>query len=192
MSSMKRVVVMFLGVFALMVMAAGTNVAYADEILCTGTIGARTVDDVFVPSGKTCTLNGTRVEGNVKVASRATLYVKGGARIDGNIQADSGARLVSLAAGSFVDGDIQVKKSGAVTVLSSRVNGNIQLEENKQALKVNKNTVGGDIQIFKNTGGATINGNVVDGNLQCKENSPAPKGKGNIVDGNKEDQCRRF
>ena len=75
MSNMKRLVVMFLGAFALMVMAAGTNVAYADEIKCTGTIGTRTVDNVFVPAGKTCTLNGTRVEGNVKVASRATLYV---------------------------------------------------------------------------------------------------------------------
>ena len=33
----------------------------AEEISCQGTLGAITVDNVKVPSGKTCNLNGTRV-----------------------------------------------------------------------------------------------------------------------------------
>ena len=72
------------------------------------------------------------------------------------------------------------------------IDGNIQLKSGG-SMSIRKNTVDGDIQVFSNKSGAkNIYDNRVDGNLQCKSNSPAPKGARNKVKGNKEDQCRRF
>ena len=39
--------------------------AFAEERSCRGTLGAITVDNLRVPQGATCTLNGTRVKGTV-------------------------------------------------------------------------------------------------------------------------------
>ena len=47
--------------------------AQAEERVCRGTLGAVTVDNLRVPQGATCTLNGTRVQGTVKVERNATL-----------------------------------------------------------------------------------------------------------------------
>ena len=41
--------------------------AFAEERTCRGMIGARTVDNLRVPQGATCTLNGTYVKGTIKV-----------------------------------------------------------------------------------------------------------------------------
>ena len=48
-------------------------VALAEERTCRGTLGAVTVDNLRVPAGATCTLNGTNVKGTVKVERNATL-----------------------------------------------------------------------------------------------------------------------
>jgi hypothetical protein len=66
-----------LTIAVLSVMLVGTAAlpAYADERVCRGTIGAGTVDDVKVPKNATCTLNGTKVEGNVKVEAGAILEI---------------------------------------------------------------------------------------------------------------------
>ena len=64
---------MIIGVLA---MGAGLFVAApasAEERTCRGTIGAVTVDNLRVPQGATCTLNGTHVKGTVKVQRGATL-----------------------------------------------------------------------------------------------------------------------
>ncbi|MDQ3112687.1 MAG: hypothetical protein M3Q84_01115, partial [Actinomycetota bacterium] len=48
--------------------------ALADDRVCTGTIGAVSIDgDVVVPDNATCKLEGTKVDGNVKVNNGATL-----------------------------------------------------------------------------------------------------------------------
>lgn len=142
--------------------------ASAEERVCTGTIGAATLDDVVVPAGATCTLTGTTLEGNLKVERGATAVVSG-ARIDGNIQSQ-GHR--------------------SVTVTDTRVGGSIQLEQGG-AVTLRDNRVTGDVQLFTNTSGAkAVDANTIGGNLQCKENTPAPTGSRNVVDGNAEDQCR--
>ncbi|WP_049566823.1 hypothetical protein [Nonomuraea sp. SBT364] len=164
--------------------------ALADERTCRGTIGAVSVDGVYVPKGATCKLSGTRVEGDVKVAGNATLVAKK-VKIDGNVQAE-GARSVSVTSRSVVDGDIQVKDGGATTVTSSRVNGNIQLEDNRRRQRVEGTRVDGDIQVKDNRGGVRIYRNKVDGNLQCEDNGPRPTGGRNAVAGDKEGQCRRL
>jgi hypothetical protein len=143
--------------------------ALAEERTCRGTLGAITVDNLRVPSGATCTLNGTRVEGTVKVERGATLKASV-IRVKGNVQAE-GAKFVGIAS-STVGGSIQVVQGGGSTA--------------------DRNVVDGDVQYFENRGSIKITRNRIDGNLQCKANVPAPTGGSNIVQGNKEDQCKRL
>ncbi|MGR9086378.1 MAG: hypothetical protein ACU841_04805 [Gammaproteobacteria bacterium] len=40
---------------------------YAEELTCTGSVGAITVENLKVPDGATCTLDKTFVDGTIKV-----------------------------------------------------------------------------------------------------------------------------
>ena len=52
--------------------ALNTGMAYADTRICRGSIGSEHIDgDVRVPAGARCKLNGTRVDGNIKLQARA-------------------------------------------------------------------------------------------------------------------------
>jgi hypothetical protein len=172
------------------VSAALPATAQAEERVCRGSIGARTLDNVRVPAGATCRLTRTYVKGTITVQRGATL-VANRVRVVGNVQGE-GARNVVVRRSSRVGGSVQVKQGGSATVLGSRVNGDIQYDANRRLLVASSNRVGGSIQVVGNRGGARIYRNVVIGNLQCKENSPRPRGGGNRVGGSKEDQCRRF
>jgi hypothetical protein len=166
------------------------GVAQAEERTCRGTIGARTVDNLRVPQGASCTLEGTTVQGTIKIERRATLVAKD-VRVIGNVQAEN-AKLVVVKAGSRIGGSVQIVQGGAARVGRSSVNADILYDENSGPLYVLRNRVGGNVQAFQNNGGVEIRGNRIDGNLQCKANSPAPVGGNNIVQGNKEDQCARL
>lgn len=161
--------------------------ALADERVCRGTLGAVTVDDLRVPSGATCTLDGTRVEGNLQVERGATLRAQA-VRVDGNVQGE-GARLVRVV-GSQVGGSVQVEQGGAATVNGTRVQGDLQYDAMRQQLVANRNVVGGNVQVVGNSGGVRLVGNRIDGGLQCKENRPAPVGSGNVAQEGEEGQCR--
>jgi cytoskeletal protein CcmA (bactofilin family) len=171
------------------VLMLGPN-ASAEERVCKGSIGSTTVDNLRVPQGETCHLEGTRVEGTVKVGRHATLIAKD-IRVIGNVQAEN-ARKVVVKAGSRVNGDIQHVQGKAAKVLDSKVGGDLLFDENDRSLEARRTRIGGDLQAFQNTGGVAISQNRIDGNLQCKANSPSPTGGGNIVQGNKEDQCEKL
>ena len=147
--------------------------ARAEERTCRGTIGARTVDNLRVPSGARCTLTGTRVKGTVKVERGATLYASR-IRVIGNIQAEN-ARRVNVVL-SHIGGSVQIVQSRNGSTLS----------------KLARNTVKQDVQYFENRGTISITRNRINGNLQCKANSPRPQGGANIVGGTKQDQCARL
>ena len=160
----------FIAVIAATLAAAVLAVpAFAEERTCRGTIGAKTVDNLRVPQGATCTLNGTRIKGTLKVERGATLKASG-IRVVGNIQAE-GAR--------------------SVTVGLSRIGGSVQIVQGGSS-KLNRNIVNADVQYFGNRGAIRITKNRLGGNLQCKENSRRPTGGGNVVRGTKEDQCARL
>ena len=163
--------------------------ALAEETACRGSIGARTVDNLRVPSGASCTLNGTRVQGTINVESRATLTARN-VRVIGNVQAEN-HRSVSLV-DSAVGGSVQFDKGGAFSVQRNQIEGGIQVKENSGSSRLARNDVNQDVQVFNHDYGIAISNNTIDGNLQCKENSPAPTGGGNVVQGNKEDQCRNL
>lgn len=160
--------------------------ASADERTCAGTIGAESLDNVFVPDGKSCTLNGTRLNGNIVIGTGSTLSASG-VQVNGNVQS-SGARAVYINAGSFVGGSIQLKQGGQVAINGATVNSDVQLEQNTRRVAVNNTRIGSNLQVFQNSGGVILRNNDIAQNLQCKENNPAPTGSGNTA-GDKEDQC---
>lgn len=163
--------------------------AAADERTCRGSLGAITVDDLRVPSGASCTLSGTRVQGSVEVGRGASLFART-VRVEGNVQGE-GARTVQLR-GATVGGSVQVKQGQGAEVLGSRISGDLQYDAMSRLLKANDNVVGGNVQVVGNDGGVRLYGNRIDGALQCKENRPAPVGARNVAGEGKEDQCRRL
>jgi hypothetical protein len=131
-------------------------------------------------------LNGTLVEGTIKVQRDATLKASG-IHVIGNVQAEN-ARRVVVRDGS-VGGSVQIVQGGAAKILGTKITGDILFDDQDNALAARGNRIGGNLQAFQNTGGLAINNNRIDGNLQCKKNDPAPTGGGNVVQGSKEDQC---
>ncbi|MGH2748388.1 MAG: hypothetical protein ACRDKB_10740 [Actinomycetota bacterium] len=165
----------------------GSGTAMAEETRCRGTIGDKTVDNLKVPAGKRCVLEGTTVKGTIKVGRKATLIARG-VRVVGNVQAEN-ARKVVVRRGSRIGGSVQIVQGRAALIRGTKVNADILFDDQRGEVRAKGNNVGGNIQAFQNTGGVVIKNNVVDGNLQCKENQPAPTGGGNKVEGSKEDQC---
>jgi hypothetical protein len=143
--------------------------AFAEERSCRGTLGAVVVDNLRVPQGATCRLNGTRVKGTLQVQRGATLKASR-IRVVGSIQAEGAAN---------------------VNVVSSRIGGSIQVVQGRNS-KFSRNVVKHDVQYFENRGVIAVTNNRIDGNLQCKENRRRPVGGGNRVQGVKEDQCARL
>lgn len=164
-------------------------VARAEEFTCRGTVGAITLDNIAVPDGATCVLQGTRAKGTIKVGTNATLRASG-VQVNGNVQAE-GAKLVVVNSNSTVGGSVQIKQGQAATIANVRITGDLQFDANTQQLVARANRIGGNLQAFKNTGGLTIENNRIAQNLQCKENRPAPTGGGNTA-GSKEDQCAKL
>ena len=161
----------------------------AEERVCRGTIGATTVHNLRVPPDATCTLNGTRVEGTVKVESGAKLYAEG-IRVKGNVQSE-GFEVVSLRSGSRVGGSVQLEngQSGSLCrVIATRINGDLQFFSNEARMVARDNTILANLQAVSNTGGLVIANNTISENLQCKQNNPPPTGGGNTA-GDKENQC---
>jgi len=78
--------------------------AQADERTCRGTIGSTTVDNLLVPQGATCTLDGTTVKGTITVKGDATLRAAH-VRVVGNVQSENAKRVVLR--GSSVGGSVQ-------------------------------------------------------------------------------------
>lgn len=169
-------------VLALAVVLMGSGTVLAGETICTGTLGAITVDDLSVPQYATCTLNGTKVEGNIKVETDATLQAYG-VRVDGNVQSD-GASLINIHANSWVGGAVQVKYAGQLYVYhNTSVGDSIQAERVNQVNVYPGVEVGGSIQI-KQSGGAIIEGVDVNQDILLDTNNRALVVRDNTIGGN--------
>lgn len=170
--------------------AASTSLTAAPLTDCVGTIGAITVEDIVVPDGSACTLNGTIVLGNVDVGTGSRLTARG-VDVGGNIFAEGATSVVVQsrnATRSMVDGNIQLKQGGTARVTSAIIGGDLQFEQNTGLVTASRNTVSGNLQVFTNTGGVTLTSNTIDEALQCTGNDPAPTGSGNTAS-IKQDQC---
>jgi hypothetical protein len=182
----------FFFAMAMLALAVFAPAAQAEERVCRGTIGATTVDNLLVPQGATCTLNGTRVEGTVKVERNATLTASG-IRVKGNVQSE-GFKNITLRQNSVVVGSVQLENGldgGSGRVLNSKVNGDLQFFSNDARMVARGNTILANFQANQNTGGLVIENNRIAENLQCQSNNPPPTGGGNTA-GDKEGQCARL
>jgi hypothetical protein len=180
--------------FAIAVLASAVfaPAAQAEERVCRGTIGATTVDNLRVPQGASCTLNGTRVEGTVKVERNARLTANG-ITVKGNVQSE-GFKNIVLREASVVVGSVQLENGlsdGSGRVLNTRINGDLQFFSNEARMIARGNTILANFQANQNMGGLVIENNRVAENLQCQSNSPPPTG-GNNTAGDKEGQCARL
>jgi hypothetical protein len=154
---------------------------------CDGTIGSRTVDEVDVPSGATCTLEGTTVNGNVSVGVNGTLVARRVA-VDGDVEGE-GARLVEVSDNSTIGGNLQQEQGGSSAVRDSQIHGDLQWSEQSGWLAVQRTGVSGNLQADQNSGGLKISDNRIGGDLECEQNTPAPTGGDNTVSGHRSGQC---
>ena len=187
--SLTGMMALAMGLAALLVAASA---AQAEERSCRGTIGGATVDNLRVPQGASCTLNGTRVEGTVKVERNARLLANG-IRVKGNVQSEE-FRSIVLRQDSRVVGSVQLENGldgGVGRVANSTINGDLQFFSNEARMVARGNTVLANLQANQNTGGLVIENNRISENLQCQANTPPPVGGGNTA-GDKEDQCARL
>jgi hypothetical protein len=169
-----------------------SNTILADDYICTGTVGAISIDNLRVPRNAICILDGTQVNGNIQIQAHAKLEASN-IYVDGNIQStEDKVNKILVYNKSYVDGNIQIKNSGEADIRDVWIVGDLQLEYNYQMINAENNVIGGNLQAFHNSGGVTIKSNSIDGNLQCKENVPPPTGGENIVNGNMEDQCKNL
>lgn len=148
---------------------------------CNGVLAAVTVDDVNVLAGASCTLNGTRVRGSVKVAFDGVI-IANGARIDGNIQAED-ARSVTTAGGTTVNGDVQVKRRAVARIENTTIGGNLQIEEVGASLVSTDSRITGDVQVTK-AERAELARLTVNGDVQFAENAGALRSEAAVVGGN--------
>jgi len=182
----------FFFAIAMLSVAVFAPPAQAEERVCRGTIGATTVDNLRVPQGASCTLNGTRVEGTVKIERNARLTANG-IRVKGNVQSE-GFKNIVLREASIVVGSVQLEnglRDGSGRVINTRINGDLQFFSNEARMVARGNTILANFQANQNTGGLTIENNRVAENLQCQSNNPPPTGGGNTA-GDKEGQCARL
>lgn len=161
--------------------------ALGDDIFCESNYGEETLDgDLMVAAP--CTLNGTKVKGNVTLFSGGSL-VADGATIDGNIKART-ADFIELKK-TEVDGNVDLRDMvGDVSIVSdSEIDGKMVVKDSRSRLEFRDNYVDGKLEVANNSGVITIVENVIDGDLKCKDNTPAPNGGSNQVSGKKEGQC---
>lgn len=170
----------------LLVFVGSVSTVAADNFECRGKVGPITVDNLVVPDRATCTLTGTKVEGNIIVLTGGRLNADR-VSVDGNIQAEGHATV--KVTNSTVGGSVQIKQGRDAQVIATRINGDLQLEQNTGKFRLNRNTIGGNLQANQNSGsGLEISRNVINSALQCQANSPVPTGGRNQAS-SKEDQC---
>jgi hypothetical protein len=127
--------------------ALASTATFADEIQCTGTLGAVLVDNIFVPDGASCVLEGTRANGNIVVGRGARLNAAG-VSVNGNVQAEGAANVI-VRAHSMIGGSVQVVQGVAARIARSRINGDIYFDANAGLVQANFNRVGATCKRFK-------------------------------------------
>jgi cytoskeletal protein CcmA (bactofilin family) len=143
------------------------------------------VSEVVVPEGATCSLDGTKVLGNVTVEAGSVLIARA-VSVGGDVEAEEAVQ-VDLTGRSTVVGNVQVQRGGSSLIEETSIDGDLKWEEQSGPLVVRSSTMSGNLQADGNSGGVLILDNRVEGDLDCEENGPPPVGGGNEVLGGAED-----
>jgi hypothetical protein len=148
--------------------------------------------DVQADYAKRIVVLGSKIEGNIQ-AKQSKLMKVAKSYVGGDVQAEYVRKVMVL--WSRVYGNIQVDHAKFVRLVGNYVGGDIQVDKSFFSYRdsfVNRNKVEGNVQVFENRVRFSIYGNRIYGDLQCKDNYPSPVGGNNMVEGDKEDQCRYF
>lgn len=116
---------------------------------CNGSLGAVVInDELIVPTGQTCRLNGTEVDSKVIVETGARLFTSGNAVIDGDISVgtDASAELVQ----TTVDGTIELKDSRQLIVRNSLLDGGLK-STNARTITLSDTSIEGDVETNQRT-----------------------------------------
>ncbi len=158
-----------------------TSVALAGQTVCDRPIRSGTLDNVIVPAGTSCTLEGSVVvEGNVEAHGAADVIIDG-IIIHGNIAIEESNGTEITIRGAQVDGNVSLVKNTAdveVQVVDTAVGGNVTLVENEAVFIFvgscgrGGNTVASNVTVKNNSGGfVVVNCSHVAGNVTVKHNS---------------------
>jgi cytoskeletal protein CcmA (bactofilin family) len=127
------------------------SAARADLVTyCIGTGGAVTVpNDLYVPPGESCSLQGTTITGNVQVAAGANLVVASG-RISGDVQVGADGYLD--ATGTEVRGQVVLAPGGYGVFLRDTTSGPVTLQPKGSAtiegfLFAERTTIDGNVAV---------------------------------------------
>src|SRR5215210_5756786 len=99
--------------------------ATANTTVCTGTLDAVTVDHIVVPSGASCTLNGTQVSGGITVEAGATLRGNINTYIVGSIVVQQDA--VFTIDKAVIEGDVICASCMRIGLHDTGVDGSVQI-----------------------------------------------------------------
>jgi hypothetical protein len=185
---MKRLIT--LAPLTLLSVFVGAPAAHADDFKCVGVIGPIIVDNVVVPRGAECILDGTQVLGNAKAKPDGDLIL---ARADvrGNVQVKSGSTAVAV--NSRIGGDYQcdgcqsqdlflsglggnfqvTAADDQALIVASSVDGDVQIVDSGSArgfFAIDETIIGGNVKFEKNAGSTLIHENTIAGGLQIFEN----------------------
>ena len=148
---------------------------------CDGEIVDRTVEEVIVPEGKSCTLALVIVKnGNVQAEKAEGLVVMGSTIENGDIEAVGVQEGVAVIGTTLTNGNIQVEKSNQESSevqlqQNHLLSGDIRVKENTDAT-LNGNRAGnGKIQVEKNRD-ALVFDNTASGDIECLDNDSLGSG----------------
>jgi hypothetical protein len=167
----------------------------ATATICSGTLSGGVYENLKVPAGATCTLEGVSVTGNIRVGDGATLLTDD-STVDMNVIARDAASVQLI--DTVVLGEINLQRTSGAIVIGSEgcavdpvADGNIVLINNDGTIAVcfmtlrnlvvqgntNRiglfdNTVSNDLVVTQNSGAAIrIGRNDVGGNIRIQQNT---------------------
>jgi hypothetical protein len=192
---MKRSVIAVAAVAAALFLASG--VAVAADLVCTGVSSGGTWHNVTVPASASCTLENTRVTGNVTVQAGGSLEVTdsaGDSTINGDIKAD-GCGFVELESTGLthrivVGGNVTIQNctggvfsggqgdSSRLPPGSILIGGNVKCNNNADGCVFDYFNISGNLECSGNDQGCTVNSNAIGKNVTINNN----QGVGVIID----------
>lgn len=186
----------------------------AKATVCSGTLSGA-YDQIVVPDGATCTLDGATVAKGVTAGTNSSLFTMN-ASIGGNVMTRGAytVQIVDTSVGLNIDvtgtthltkiGDarcavdptighnVMVKSnSGPTAICSLDIGNNLALFDNTGSVGVFRNHVDNNLLVFRNSGkGTRVRYNTVGINLNCSDNTSGKfKSVGNTVGGSAMGQC---
>lgn len=151
------------------------------NVVCTNwRIGAITVDNIEVPAGMACRLNGTVVRGSVQVSPGGAV-IGANVNVAGSVQGDQAAHVQVTGTATRIAGSVELEGGGSATLQGIQVAGDVFVNGLADVVLLRNTRVTGNIQFTDNLGGGEITGNRAGGNLQCTGNVPAPIASNNTA-----------